>query len=385
VPNAIRQESAKLLPDLRVSNNPGVLWQIWKNKLRAKFIQLARNLRTAQTQSLASSLATLRHARTAAADPNADQRDVQARDAAQEIFDSIARDYTSRIRDVGFDRYALEAETSSRFFFRPPSHILRRIPLSTITKADGPSSSLPADVYEGFQAHWGQIFGDARYCTDAAASEVDRQCLCDTIQSRLDTDQSNTIDEAVSVADYAASIRQLRTNSAPGPDGFTAEIFKIDPDAFGEILSIVFDYQRQRGILLPSQRTPAVILLHKKGDRGLPGNYRPISLMPVEVKILSKILTARVLKSIGSLIHSDQKGFVPGRSIHHQIRLVHDLQELTTRDDSERLAAFLDFEKAYDRVDHGYLHDILRAFNFGPAFRQWVDLLYRDTSARLCL
>jgi hypothetical protein len=92
-----------------------------------------------------------------------------------------------------------------------------------------------------------------------------------------------------------------------------------------------------------------------------------------------------VLDVLDTIIHSDQKGFIPGRSIHHQIRLVHDLQDLCTLDDSEGLAAFLDFEKAYDRVDHGYLRDVLLAYNFGPGFRTWVDLLYQDTRASLNL
>jgi hypothetical protein len=240
-------------------------------------------------------------------------------------------------------------------------------------------------VYDGFQEHWGRVFGDTRFCTEEAAARADRKTLCDSIRKQLSVTQRDSVDAPVTAADYAASIRRLRNHSAPGPDGFTAEFFKIDPDMLSEVLYIVFEYQRQRGILLPSQRTAAVILLHKKGDRGQPGNYRPISILPVEVKILSKVLTARVLDVLGSLIHTDQKGFVPGRSIHHHVRLIHDLQDLCTKEDTAGLAAFLDFEKAYARVDHKYLNDVLVAYNFGSSFCQWVHLLYRDAKACLCL
>ena len=69
--------------------------------------------------------------------------------------------------------------------------------------------------------------------------------------------------------------------------------------------------------------------------------------MQVDVKVLSKALTYRLLRVIPDLIHPDQKGFVKGRSIHHHIRFLADMQDLITSQEEEAYALFLDFEKSF--------------------------------------
>jgi hypothetical protein len=122
-----------------------------------------------------------------------------------------------------------------------------------------------------------------------------------------------------------------------------------------------------------------VVLLFKKGDRADPGNYRPIALMPVEVKVLSRVLTNRLRPFMDCLVHPDQKGFIPGRSIHHQVLLVRDLQNLVSFRGDEGLAVFLDFAKAYDRVNREYLFRVIEKQGFGSHFLAWIRLLYVDS------
>ena len=75
------------------------------------------------------------------------------------------------------------------------------------------------------------------------------------------------------------------------------------------------------------------------------GNYRPIALVQVDVKVLSKALTYRIQQVISDLIHPDQKGSVKGRSIHHHVRFLADLQDLVTGRDEEAYALFLDLRR----------------------------------------
>ncbi|KAJ0388549.1 hypothetical protein P43SY_010570 [Pythium insidiosum] len=87
--------------------------------------------------------------------------------------------------------------------------------------------------------------------------------------------------------------------------------------------------------MLKSQRKSAICLLHKKGSRADPGNYRPIALIGVDVKALSKVLTARLQLFLPKLINATQKAFMKGRSIHHHIRFLADLQDLVTAMDDD--------------------------------------------------
>ncbi|KAF0706216.1 hypothetical protein As57867_006769, partial [Aphanomyces stellatus] len=163
-------------------------------------------------------------------------------------------------------------------------------------------------------------------------------------------------------------MKSMNPAKSPGPDGWSAGFFQVAPEIFSELLLLVFNYQlHHHGRLLPHQRRSAITLLHKGGDRGLPGNYRPISLMPVEVKVLSRALAYRLAKLAPQLIHGSQAGFVPGRRLHDHVALVQALQHYCTLEDHDHYATFLDFSKAYDMVDQSFLFDVLGEMNMGPS------------------
>ena len=209
--------------------------------------------------------------------------------------------------------------------------------------------------------------------------------LLDSVTRTVSEADHNILNAPVTAAELASAIRHMKATSAPGMDGFTTGFYQVAPDIFGECLSIVFGALLRCGALLPSQRRSAVVLLHKKGSRAEPGNYRPISLVQVDVKVLSKALTYRLLHFIPDLIHPDQKSFVKGRSIHHHIRFLADTQDLITSQEEEAYALFLDFEKAFDRVSWDYMFRLLERMGFDTQFTQWIRLLYTDPQAHLVI
>ncbi|CAM5108886.1 unnamed protein product [Natator depressus] len=79
---------------------------------------------------------------------------------------------------------------------------------------------------------------------------------------------------------------------------------------------------------------------------------------------------------MADVIHPDQTYTVPGRSIFDNLFLVRDLLELGRRDSLSFALLSLNQEKAFDRVDHGYLMGTLQAFGFGPQFVSFLWVLY---------
>uniref|UniRef100_A0AAV1UCY8 Reverse transcriptase domain-containing protein n=1 Tax=Peronospora matthiolae TaxID=2874970 RepID=A0AAV1UCY8_9STRA len=212
-----------------------------------------------------------------------------------------------------------------------------------------------------------------------------QRTLLNTVVRSVTSLDRDILDAPVTATDLAAAIHHMRATSSPGMDGMTAGFYQVAPDVFGDCLSIDFKDRLHRGTLLPSQRKSAVVLLHKKGSRAAPGNYRPIALVQVDVKILSKALTYRLQQLIPDLIHPYQKGFVKGRSIHHHVRFLADLQDLVTGRNDEAYAMFLDFEKAFDRVIWDYMFRLLERMGFGTTFTRWIRLLYTDPRAHLMI
>lgn len=95
-----------------------------------------------------------------------------------------------------------------------------------------------------------------------------------------------------------------------------------------------------------------IIVLPKPGrDPMLPESYRPISLLPVDTKILAKVLATRLSTMISSLIHQDQTGFIPGKSTAINLRRLYLNLQIPSDYQGSRVICSLDADKAFDSVE----------------------------------
>ena len=107
-------------------------------------------------------------------------------------------------------------------------------------------------------------------------------------------------------------------------------------------------------------------------------NYRPISLLNIDYKIITKILSARLRQHLTKLIHPDQTCSVKGRNIQDNCHYLRDIINEINEENTQGLVLSLDQEKAFDRVNHTYLFNILEQYGFSADFRKWVQILYTD-------
>ena len=87
-------------------------------------------------------------------------------------------------------------------------------------------------------------------------------------------------------------------------------------------------------------------LLYKKGEREDISNRRPISLLNVDYKIITKLLAERLKPLLPKIIHSDQKGYEYGRNISEANRLLQDLIEYSEQNKINSSIIFLDYHKS---------------------------------------
>ena len=197
---------------------------------------------------------------------------------------------------------------------------------------------------------------------------------------QLSEDEKNFMDEGITIKECSKALRQLPNSKSPGSDGFTAEFYKV---FWKKIANLVFEsyiYAFQVGSLSIEQRRSVITLIPKKDKIiKLLKNWRPISLLNVDFKILAKLFGLRIKKVLPSIISTDQVGYIEGRYIGQNIRLIKDI--MNKYEDEPAILAFLDFEKAFDSIEWEFLTDSLKAFNFGDTFINWVKLLYNNISA----
>ena len=131
------------------------------------------------------------------------------------------------------------------------------------------------------------------------------------------------------------------------------------------------------------KNTSVIAILYKeKGGTDDLKNYRPISHINVDLKILTKALTNRLKKVVPSIIHFTQTA-VDGRKIDNTIHISRDLIQLANNENLESAFIFLDQEKAFDRVNHEFLYKTMKAFGRGPAFIHWVRQIYSNATTRV--
>ena len=162
------------------------------------------------------------------------------------------------------------------------------------------------------------------------------------------------------------ALSNWQVNKTSGNDGLSKEFYPAFFDLLCPNLLKCLNYAFEIEELSTSQRQAVIILIEKKGrDKRYIKNWRPISLLNVDAKILSKILASCVKKVISSLITSDQTAYVPGCVIGESIRLTPDLIECSNIQNIPGDLVIVDIEKAFDSVDHTFLCSVLQKFGFG--------------------
>ena len=161
--------------------------------------------------------------------------------------------------------------------------------------------------------------------------------------------------------------------------GFTAEFYKYFFDLLGADLISSLNQAFEVGELSISQRRGVITLIPKEDSDLLDlQNWRPITLLNIDYKIASKTLAKRIENVLPKLVHPDQTGFMKGRYIGENIRLICDVMEYTVVEKKGGILVSLDFKKAFDTLEWQFVKKILDLFNFGENVKKWVRIFYAN-------
>jgi len=159
-------------------------------------------------------------------------------------------------------------------------------------------------------------------CVNVNEEDIDNFIL-DT-PNTLDSAQQRMCDKSIDRDEIYNALSTMAKNKSPGSDGLTVEFYLEFRDIFVDLLSKLFECIENDSIMSRSMRYGHITLIYKKGDTRLLKNWRPISLLNVDYKILSRIFSNRLKNVLPSIIYIDQTSCVIGRDISDTVASVRD-------------------------------------------------------------
>ncbi|CAJ1079165.1 pol-like protein [Xyrichtys novacula] len=273
-------------------------------------------------------------------------------------------------------KYTTEGEKCTSFFLGLEKKKQNKSYINQLTDNKGQTLFETDEILDHTYQFYKQLFSKQK---DLKEKEIPEYIKC--INKKLERQDKDWCDSEITEEEIKNAIQALNKNKSPGSDGLTAEFYVKFQEELTPLLNKLYRD------MLDNKRVPATLtegiisLIFKKGDNKLIKNYRPISLLNTDYKILTKILANRLKQVSGSIINSTQSYSIPGRDISDSILTIKETIHNMQKDKGFLLS--IDLEKAFDRVDHTFLFNILQAFGFGSKFINWIKLLYNN--AKSCI
>jgi len=186
-------------------------------------------------------------------------------------------------------------------------------------------------------------------------------------------------DIEIDEADIIQAINEIKNGSAAGPDGIPAIFLKKIAHSIAKPLALLMRQSVDTGKIYDEHKLAYITPTFKSGSRLEASNYRPVSLTSHIMKVYERVMKKYIMKHLikNGLFNRGQHGFVPGKSTQTQLLVHHENIYKNMINGKNTDVIYLDFAKAFDKVDHNILAKKIRKHNIVDKVGKWAKRILK--------
>ena len=359
---------------------PDLLWETIKSDIRGETIKFSSKQKKNDTKRKTAIEHELEKLEKVQDIVNSEYCDNKIQNLKLELSDIINKQ-TNGILTRAKARWLQDGEKNSKYFFGLEKRNYMNKNIHCLINDKGEKITNFTDISKEQNAFYEKLYQEQEVSIEDEEIIKNFFIESETVP-KLNEDMKIMCEGQITNEECKDAIKSMQNFKSPGTDGLQIEFYKIFWNDVSDLVLNSFKTSYSKQEMSISQKQSIITLLPKKDkDTKYLKNWRPISLLNTDYKIMTKCIANRLKKVLPHIIHSNQTGFLQNRYIGSNIRLLLDIIDYTEYENKPGLIFTVDFEKAFDSFSWKFLDKVLAYFNFGESFKTWINTFHTNISS----